>query len=119
MTRVLIAEDEVLVSLALLGMLTDQGHIVRRAADGAEAIKILSEFEAEVLVTDLTMPRVCGVRLIRYLDSMPGPLRPVALITGIPQRRLPEGLRYDVYIGKPVDFEAVGCFIDGLPLRTT
>jgi CheY-like chemotaxis protein len=103
MAQVLLAEDEAITAVALVGHLEDLGHTVRDAQDGAEAIKILESFEPDVVVTDLTMPNVDGSELIRRLRARPGPAIPVILITAVPQARLPAGLTYEAYLDKPVD----------------
>lgn len=107
MAQVLVAEDEAFTAMALVDHLEDLGHTVRDAADGAVAIRLLDEFEPDVVVTDLTMPNVDGCELIRRLRSRPGRTIPVILITAVPQGRLPAGLTYDGYLGKPVDPEAL------------
>ena len=108
MASVLIVEDEALTALALIGDLSDRGHVVRDAADGASAIDILEQFWPDVLVTDMTMPRVDGAALIRHVRAIAGRRLPIVLVTGIPQSKLPSGLGYDIYMSKPVDHDALG-----------
>jgi CheY-like chemotaxis protein len=105
MTQVLIAEDEAFTAMALADVLEDRGHVVKDAPDGAVAIDILKEFPACVLVTDLMMPNVDGAALIRHVRSLTDRAVAVVLITGVPEAKLPRGLEYDAYLGKPVDHE--------------
>ncbi len=114
MAQVLIAEDEAFTAMALVDVLADRGHTVKDAPDGAVAICILGDFQADVIVTDLMMPNLSGADLIHYLDSRPGPRVPVILISGVPETKLPAGLRYDGYLGKPVDHEALGGLVERL-----
>ncbi|QUD86938.1 response regulator transcription factor [Phenylobacterium montanum] len=114
MAQVLIAEDEAFTAMALVDALADQGHTVRDAADGAIAIRMLDDFEADLVITDLMMPNLDGAGLIRFLDSRPGPQMPVILISGVPETRLPADLRYDAYVGKPIDHAALTRAIDAL-----
>lgn len=114
MAHVLIAEDEAFTAMALVDAVEDQGHTVKDAADGAIAIRLLDEFAADLVITDLMMPNLGGADLIRFLDSRPGPQVPVILISGVPETRLPANLRYDVYVGKPIDHAALAAAIDQL-----
>lgn len=117
MVQVLIAEDEAFTAMALVDVLALRGHTVKDAADGAIAISILGEFQADVVITDLMMPNLSGADLIRYLDARPGPRVPVILISGVPETKLPADLRYDGYLGKPVDHEALGGLVERLAQR--
>ena len=114
MAQVLIAEDEAFTALALVDVLAERGHTVKDAADGAAAIDMLGEFAADLIITDLMMPNVSGADLIRFLDSRPGPRVPVILISGVPETRLPADVRYDAYLGKPIDHEALSRLVEAL-----
>ena len=117
MVRVLVAEDEAFTAIALVDSLEREGHQVRDAADGADAISLLDDFDAEVLVTDLMMPNVDGAALIRHVRARQGAALPVILITGVPESKLPQDLSYDAYLGKPVDHAALGRMIAALTRR--
>jgi len=114
MAQVLIAEDEAFTALALADVLEDFGHTVREASDGAAALRVLESFEPDVLITDLMMPNVDGYQLIRRLHDRPGRIIPVILITAVPEAMLPTDLRYDGYLGKPVDYRALGALVERL-----
>src|SRR5215212_11358213 len=81
--RVLVAEDEALIALSLADLLEAEGHDVALAPDGADALDAARELgdALQVLVTDLTMPRLGGEDLIRALRAeRPG--LPVVVVTG-------------------------------------
>lgn len=69
MLRILLAEDNDLVrdSLKLLLEYEHDIEIVGDAADGQEALDMLQQIEADILVTDLNMPKVDGFQLIEEL----------------------------------------------------
>ncbi len=113
----LIAEDEAFTAMALVDAIEDEGHTVKDAADGAIAIRILGNFKADLVITDLMMPNLGGAELIRFLDSQPGPQTPVILISGVPETRLPPDLRYDAFVGKPIDHPTLVRLIDRLTER--
>lgn len=114
MARVLIAEDEAFTALALVDLLTEQGHTVQDAPDGAIAIDMLRSFEADVLITDLMMPNMSGDDLIRQLRAQPGRQIAVILISGVPEGRLPDDIPYDSYLSKPIDHVALGHLVKRL-----
>ena len=82
--RVLLAEDEALVALALADCLEAMGHAVTTAGDGEAALALANHPGAprfDLLVTDLNMPRLGGEGLIRALwAARPG--LPVVVVTG-------------------------------------
>jgi CheY-like chemotaxis protein len=80
--RVLLVEDDALLGLAAEDALLDAGHAVALAADGAEALAYArSGAPFDVLVTDLSMPRLDGAALVRALRAGRASL-PVVAVTG-------------------------------------
>ena len=69
--RVLLVEDTDDLRHLFARVLKARGFEVRAAADGHEALACLAEFVPDVVVTDLMMPRLDGVELIRRLRAMP------------------------------------------------
>ena len=47
------------------------GHLVTTAADGQEAVEILQQASFDVMLLDLTMPRMNGVDVVRWLRAHP------------------------------------------------
>ncbi|HWU89741.1 MAG TPA: response regulator, partial [Kofleriaceae bacterium] len=67
--RALLAEDSAITRSMLAGVLGDLGYQVLVARDGKEALAVLEQSGADVLLTDLDMPAVDGVDLIRRVRS--------------------------------------------------
>ncbi|MEO7651550.1 MAG: sigma-54 dependent transcriptional regulator, partial [Bryobacteraceae bacterium] len=65
--RILLVDDEVQERSYLAETISGWGHSVRQAADGHEALEILATFTADVLLTDLMMPRIDGFELLGRL----------------------------------------------------
>jgi DNA-binding NarL/FixJ family response regulator len=80
--RVLLVEDQQLVREALKGLLTlsPELQIVGEAADGAEALAQIAELMPDVVLSDMRMPRLDGIGLIRALAAR-GLAIPVLLLT--------------------------------------
>lgn len=63
----LIAEDVPVVRESLVLALQDAGFAVVAAANGREALEALAERPFDVLVTDMWMPEVDGLRLLKEI----------------------------------------------------
>ena len=80
MAHVLIVDDELNIRRVLAAMLKREGYEVTTAADGEQALAVLEKTPVHVVVTDLVMPRVGGLELLRRV-SAEYPDVPVILIT--------------------------------------
>jgi DNA-binding NtrC family response regulator len=68
--RLLIAEDEPLLRVSMADALRKQGWVVDVAEDGAEAAALFTQHQHDVLVTDLVMPRLSGLELLRRVKAL-------------------------------------------------
>lgn len=89
MTSVLIVDDEQLVrrGLRLLLDLTDSVEAIAEAADGDEALAMITRYRPEVVLTDAVMPGLDGVGLIEQIRQQHGDL-PVIMLTTFDEDRL-------------------------------
>ncbi len=72
--RVLIADDHTLVRESLVAALNASGacQVVAEAADGIEAVEKAIATRPEVVVVDLSMPRLNGIEVVRRLrEALP------------------------------------------------
>ena len=65
--RILVVDDEANARTALAELLKQEGYIVETAADGFKALARQAEFGPELVLTDLKMPGMDGVELLRKL----------------------------------------------------
>jgi DNA-binding NtrC family response regulator len=63
--RILIVDDEANARTALAELLRDEGYSVDTAADGFKALPKLDEFGPHLLLTDLKMPGLDGIALMK------------------------------------------------------
>ena len=63
--RVLVVDDEANARHALRTILDEEGYAVDEAADGQEALELLRERGADVVLADIRMPRLDGIELVR------------------------------------------------------
>ena len=66
---VLVTDDDAVSRGLVADFLAGLGFDVRRAPDGAEALEQLRAKAVDLLITDLVMPRVDGIELIRAIRS--------------------------------------------------
>ena len=64
---ILVVDDEQQVCDILAEALTFMGHAVRVARDGLEALRALEESTFDIIITDMDMPRMDGMELIKNL----------------------------------------------------
>src|SRR5208283_5688451 len=79
--RVLIVDDDERQRTALAAMLSESDFETQVATDGQEALDRLGTFNADVIVSDLIMPRMDGFELLRHLKER-GDLTPAIALTG-------------------------------------
>ncbi|HEX8188705.1 MAG TPA: sigma-54 dependent transcriptional regulator [Pyrinomonadaceae bacterium] len=79
--RILVAEDEANLRLVLQKELQRMGHDVRAAPDGEAALKLLEESNVDVLLSDISMPHMDGMELLRRVHQRPNPPE-VIMLTG-------------------------------------
>ena len=78
--RVLVVDDEQSLRKVLSATLQREGYEVQVAADGEEALAALERDGADVVVTDLVMPRMDGLTLLRKVVKA-HPDIPVIVVT--------------------------------------
>jgi two-component system, NtrC family, response regulator PilR len=76
--RILVVDDEKIKRITLADDLATQGHDVVTAGDGDEALDKLSRGRFDVVVTDLKMPKLDGLELLKRIKQ--GPLADMEVI---------------------------------------
>ena len=87
MTRVLVAEDETLIRLDLVGLLEAAGlEVCAEARDGEEAVELARATQPDVALLDVKMPRLDGIEAARrILEERP---LPIVMVTAYGEREL-------------------------------
>jgi two-component system, OmpR family, response regulator MprA len=67
--RVLVVEDDVEIADVLRRTLRQEGHEVRSAGDGVEALSLAEQFLPDLVILDLGLPRLDGVEVCRRLRA--------------------------------------------------
>ena len=113
--RVLIVDDDERQRSALTAMLRESDFDTQVAADGREALERLTAFHADVIVTDLVMPRMDGFELLRHLKER-GDLTPAIALTGFGSMEKALSAVHDLkafwFLEKPVEPRAFRILLD-------
>lgn len=103
--RLLIVDDEAPIRRALARVFGRQGFEVAVAENGAEALAVLVAGNVDVVVSDICMPQMDGVTLLREVAAV-DPEIPVILVTGRPSLKTAIAAvqhRAFQYVTKPFD----------------
>ncbi len=69
--RVLLADDNADLRGYIAGILIERGYEVHAVADGAAALAVLREGRPDMLISDVMMPKIDGMELLREVRSDP------------------------------------------------
>jgi len=67
--RILVVEDDEPIADVLRRTLRQEGHEVRSAADGVEALAVSEEFVPDLVILDLGLPKLDGAEVLRRLRA--------------------------------------------------
>jgi len=88
--RIVVAEDEALIRMDLVEMLSEAGYeVLAEAADGAHAIELVKEFKPDLAILDVKMPILDGISAAEEIISH----CPVLMLTAFSQRELVDRAR--------------------------
>jgi PAS domain S-box-containing protein len=109
--RVLVVDDNADAADTLQTLLSLDGHEVRTAASGPEALEVLGDFSPDLALLDIGLPGMSGLELARRLRAQPAlaGIKLVAL-TGWGRDENRERSReagFDHHMTKPVDIDEV------------
>lgn len=101
-TVILVAEDDVVVRNLINTVLTRSGYTVLLACDGIEAIQLSRRHTGHIdlLLSDITMPRLSGLELVKLLrEDRPG--LKALLISGRTSSEVSHGNTSFDFLAKP------------------
>jgi len=108
--RVLVAEDNADAAEMMRVMLGLNGHDVRVAADGAEAVAVAKTFRPHIAFIDIGMPRLDGYEVADRIRRMDGPPIVLVALTGWGQdedKRRSRDAGFDHHLTKPPEPDVV------------
>ncbi len=99
--RILVAEDEAIIRMDLIEMLTEAGYrVVGQASNGQEAISMARELKPDLAILDVKMPILDGISAAEEIIH----IAPVLMLTAFSQKELIERARdagVMAYVVKP------------------
>lgn len=113
--RILLVDDDDETRELLRDFFDERGYLVETADGGMHALAQLDSFAADLVITDLEMPGMSGLELIRSLHAT-RPGFPVLLVTAraereIPLRRLGRRAGFEC-LRKPLELDALGELVE-------
>ncbi len=87
--RVVVAEDESLIRMDIVEILTDNGfEVVGEAGDGETAVALATDLRPDLVIMDVKMPKLDGISAAERLSK--NHIAPVVLLTAFSQKELVE-----------------------------
>ena len=119
--RVLVVEDNEINRFLLRRFLEDAGHKVTEAKDGEEGVALAARQHFDVVITDISMPRMDGIEATRLIRAGDGPSAR-ARIVALTAHALPDEVArfraagMEACLAKPVDRVALLAEIAAAPV---
>jgi two-component system, OmpR family, response regulator MprA len=109
MARVLVVEDDPIIRELIVEVLSDEGHAVIEAADGATGVELAKREHPNLILMDLMLPVLDGVSAIRQLKNNPQTqsIRTIAMSAGTNLRLRANEIPADGTLAKPFDIDAL------------
>jgi DNA-binding NtrC family response regulator len=117
--RVLIVEDDSAARMGLEQLVRSWGFVAESAADGEEALEKVTAFRPAIVITDLVMPRMDGLELLRALQQQGADVTTLLLTAQGTVETAVEAMKegaYD-YLTKPVDLQRLKILLDKIVER--
>ena len=117
--RVLIVEDDPAARSGLEQLVRSWGFIAESAVDGEDALAKVTTFRPAIVVTDLVMPRMDGLALLRALQQQGADVTTLLLTAQGTVETAVEAMKegaYD-YLTKPVDLQRLKILLDKIVER--
>src|SRR5438477_4789573 len=117
--RVLIVEDDAAARVGLEQLVKAWGFIAESAGDGEEAMEKVTSFRPAIVITDMVMPRMDGLALLRALQRQGADVTTLLLTAQGTVETAVEAMKegaYD-YLTKPVDLKRLKILLDKIVER--
>src|SRR6476661_10378656 len=117
--RVLIVEDDGSARVGLEQLVRSWGFIAESACDGEEALEKVTSFRPAIVITDMVMPRMDGLALLRALPQTGADVTTLLVTAQGTVETAVEAMKegaYD-YLTKPVDIQRLKILLDKIVER--
>lgn len=86
--KIVLAEDNSVLSLLLKFRLEKEGYKLLIAVDGKEAIELIEEHDPELILTDIMMPFVSGLEVISHVRNKLNSQTPIIVFSSAGQEEI-------------------------------
>ena len=86
--KIVLAEDNSVLSLLLKFRLEKEGYKLLIAKDGKEALELIEEFNPELILTDIMMPYVSGLEVISHVRNKLNSKAPIIVFSSAGQEEI-------------------------------
>jgi len=103
-TTILLINDSSFQRKILQGYLEKDGFIVVETGDGLEGIRLIGEESPDLIISDLIMPGICGVELLKKLEISRNSI-PVIILSSSDEGMIKEKAKKHgavTYLSKPI-----------------
>jgi two-component system cell cycle response regulator DivK len=118
MAKILIVEDNALNIKLFCDLLAAHGHQPEAVTDSRNALEAARAFEPDLVITDIQLPHVSGLDLIRLIRNDPKLARtPIMAVTAYSARGDEERIRAagaQAYVSKPISVARFAQTVDEL-----
>ena len=81
-SRILVIDDEDAIRRVVRRLLELEGHAITEAASGSEALQVLGQQSFDVILTDVYMPNLDGIELLRQIQKTGQPMPAIVAMSG-------------------------------------
>lgn len=86
--KIVLAEDNSILSLLLKFRLEKEGYKLLMAVDGKEAIELIEEYNPELILTDIMMPFISGLEVISHVRNKLNMQTPIIVFSAAGQEEM-------------------------------
>src|SRR5262249_24958158 len=112
-------EDDAAARVGLVQLVKSWGFLAESATDGEDALEKVTKFRPAIVISDLVMPRMDGLALLRTLQQQGADVTTLLLTaqgTGDPAVAAMKEGGYD-YLTKPVDIQRLRILLEKIVER--
>ena len=86
--KIVLAEDNSMLSMVLKFRLEKEGFELLVAADGKEALDLIEQHNPELILTDIMMPFISGLEVISYVRNKLNLQTPIVVFSAAGQEKI-------------------------------
>ena len=116
--RILVADDDRDAVITIAALLEHEGHEVREVYRGSEVLRLVRDFDPDVVLLDISMPGMTGYDVAREVRQLFGEHRPILIaVTGWKKSAdllLAKMTGFNHHLGKPFEPDALLGLLAGI-----